>query len=83
MASWTARHSTAGLVVGRLHGRHGAHRHCLGLVGGQGRNPELLEPPTGLSLWARWTVSASNQLASDPDPNTWELVTPLDLPFVP
>ncbi|HPB75273.1 MAG TPA: hypothetical protein PLY96_08455 [Chromatiaceae bacterium] len=23
------------------------------------------------------------KLASDPDPNTWELVTPLDLPFVP
>ena len=27
--------------------------------------------------WQRW------KLASDPDPNTWELVTPLALPFVP
>ena len=28
-------------------------------------------------FWQRW------KLASDPDPNTWELVTPLALPFVP
>ena len=28
-------------------------------------------------FWQRW------KLASEPDPNTWELVTPLDLPFVP
>ena len=28
-------------------------------------------------FWQGW------ELASDPDPNTWELVTPLDLLFVP
>jgi hypothetical protein len=28
-------------------------------------------------FWQRW------QLASAPDPNLWELATPLDLPFVP
>ncbi len=27
--------------------------------------------------WQRW------KLATHPDPNTWELVTPLALPFVP
>jgi hypothetical protein len=28
-------------------------------------------------FWQRW------KQASNPDPNKWELVTPLDLPFVP
>jgi len=38
---------------------------------------EALGRQAAALFWPRW------QLASDPDPNTWELVTPLALPFVP
>ena len=39
-------------------------------------DPDLNRQAEAL-FWQRW------KLASEPDPNTWELVTPLDLPFVP
>ena len=39
-------------------------------------DPDLNRQAEAL-FWQRW------KLASDPDPNTWELVTPLDLPFMP
>lgn len=38
---------------------------------------EDLSRQTEALFWQRW------KLASDPDPNPWEMVTPLALPFVP
>ncbi len=49
--------------------RHGALSMC--------REDEDLGCQAEDPFWQRW------QLATDPEPNTWELVTPLALPFVP